>query len=159
MKTKKILLIVALSFTFLNSALMTSSFADETVSAPPVVAPAQPVSAASAVVSTNAASSSVSVPAQQQPSLMGMALPFVIMLTIMYFLMIRPQQKKSKEHQTLISQLKSGDEVITSSGIIGTVAGLSEKVVTLEVSKNVQLKILKSQVNQVVKGSIQELQA
>ena len=87
-----------------------------------------------------------------------MALPFVIMLGIMYFLMIRPQQKRMKEHQNLLSGLKTGDEVITSAGILGTIAGMSEKVVTLEVSKNVQLKVLKSQVNQVVKGPIQDLQ-
>ena len=54
--------------------------------------------------------------------------------------------------------LKNGDEVVTTAGIIGTIAGMSEKVVTLEVSKNVQLKVSKSQVNQVVKGTIQDLQ-
>ncbi len=91
--------------------------------------------------------------------MLGMALPFIIMLGIMYFLMIRPQQKRMKEHQNLLSGLKNGDEVITSAGILGTIAGMSEKVVTLEVSKNVQLKVLKSQVNQVVKGPIQDLQA
>ena len=74
-------------------------------------------------------------------------------------MMIRPQQKKMKEHQGLISALKDGDEVITSSGIIGTIQGMSDRVVTLEVAKNVQLKILKSQVNQVVKGPIQEIKA
>ncbi|NDG85711.1 MAG: preprotein translocase subunit YajC [Proteobacteria bacterium] len=96
--------------------------------------------------------------APQPGGMLGMALPFVIMLGIMYFLMIRPQQKRMKEHQNLLSGLKTGDEVITSAGILGTIAGMSEKVVTLEVSKNVQLKVLKSQVNQVVKGPIQDLQ-
>jgi preprotein translocase subunit YajC len=64
-----------------------------------------------------------------------------------------------KEHQGMISSLKDGDEVITSAGIIGTIQGMSDKVVTLEVAKNVQLKVLKSQVNTVVKGSITELKA
>jgi preprotein translocase subunit YajC len=90
--------------------------------------------------------------AAPQQSVMGMALPFVIMLAVMYFLMIRPQQKKMKEHQGMMNSLKDGDEVITSSGIIGTIQGMNDKVVTLEVSKNVQLKVLKSQVNQVLKG-------
>jgi preprotein translocase subunit YajC len=63
-----------------------------------------------------------------------------------------------KEHQSLLSNLKTGDEVITSAGILGTISGMSDKVVTLEVSKNVQLKVLKSQVNQVVKGPIKDLQ-
>ena len=113
-----------------------------------------PVQAA-ATATTDAATAA---PAAQQPSVFGM-LPFMlVMFGVMYFLMIRPQQKRMKEHQSLISGLKNGDEVVTSAGIIGTIAGMSEKVVTLEVSKNVQLKILKSQVNQVVKGPIQDIQ-
>lgn len=133
-------------------------------SAPTVVAPAQPAAAVSAPASPTAsgvastAQSAVGAQAPQQPGLMGMALPFLIMLGIMYFLMIRPQQKRMKEHQNLLSALKTGDEVITSAGILGTISGMSEKVVTLEVSKNVQLKVLKSQVNQVVKGQIKDLQ-
>ncbi|MBC7396299.1 MAG: preprotein translocase subunit YajC [Bdellovibrionales bacterium] len=90
---------------------------------------------------------------------MQLALPFIVMLGIMYFLMIRPQQKRMKEHQNIVTNLKTGDEVVTTSGIIGTIAGMSDKVVTLEVSKNVQLRILKSQVNQIVKGQIQDLPA
>jgi preprotein translocase subunit YajC len=140
------------------SLLLTSfsTFADEAVTAPQVVAPAQPVSAAAAAVPTSGDTGSTST--QAAPSLMGMAMPFLIMLAIMYFLMIRPQQKRMKEHQNLISGLKNGDEVVTTAGIIGTIAGMSEKVVTLEVSKNVQLKVLRSQVNQVVKGQIQDIQ-
>jgi preprotein translocase subunit YajC len=143
---------------FALCAFTTLSFADDQSSAPVVVAPAQP--AAVQAVNTNAATTtSAAAPAAPQQSLFGMALPFIIMLGVMYFLMIRPQQKKMKEHQGMISALKAGDEVITSSGIIGTIQGMTEKVVTLEVSKNVQIKILKSQVNQVVKGQIQELNA
>jgi len=108
---------------------------------------------------TTTASTGTAAAAPAQPSMMGMAMPFVIMLAVMYFLMIRPQQKKMKEHQGLMSGLKDGDEVITSSGILGTIQGMSDKVVTLEVAKNVQLKILKSQVNQVVKGPIQDIKA
>ena len=59
----------------------------------------------------------------------------------------------------MLSALKDGDEVITTSGIIGTIQGMNDKVVTLEVAKNVQFKILKSQVNQVVKGSIQDIKS
>ena len=129
-------------------------------SAPTVVAPAQPAPAAgsNATIPGGPAAQMAGAQAPQQPSLMGMALPFLIMLGIMYFLMIRPQQKRMKEHQSLLSNLKTGDEVITSAGILGTISGMSDKVVTLEVSKNVQLKILKSQVNQVVKGPIKDLQ-
>ena len=85
--------------------------------------------------------------------------PFILIFVVMYFLMIRPQSKKMKEHQTLMSSLKDGDEVVTSSGILGSIQGMSDKVVTLEVAKNVQIKVLRSQVNQVVKGPIQEIKA
>ena len=131
--------------------------ADDAVTAPNVVAPAQPAAAQN--TTTTAVAGTAPAATGQQPSMMGMAMPFVIMLGIMYFLMIRPQQKKAKEHQTLLSTLKAGDEVVTTSGIIGTIAGLNDKVVTIEVSKNVQMKVLKSQVNQIIKGSLQDLQA
>ncbi len=142
---------------FALCAFSSSSFAEEgAASAPVVVAPAQP--AAAQTVNAAAVSGTAQAAAPQQ-SMMGMALPFVIMLAVMYFLMIRPQQKKMKEHQGMMNALKDGDEVITSSGIIGTIQGMNDKVVTLEVSKNVQLKVLKSQVNQVVKGPIQDIRA
>ena len=149
---KKLLTILV----FALCAFTSSSFAQEgNASAPAVVAPAQPAGAQN--VNASVAVPATAQVAAPQQSLMGMALPFIIMLAVMYFLMIRPQQKKMKEHQGMMNALKDGDEVITSSGIIGTIQGMSDKVVTLEVSKNVQLKILKSQVNQVVKGPIQDI--
>lgn len=165
MKRKNNIMKSLLVLTFVLGALSTTSIvaaqegaqnaAQNAASAPNVVAPAQPVSAQTNATSASTGVTSEHATAQQpQPSLMGMAMPFLVMLAVMYFLMIRPQQKKAKEHQTMMSELKTGDEVVTSSGIIGTIAGMTEKVVTLEVSKNVQLKVLKNQVNQVVKGSI-----
>ncbi len=148
---------------FALCAFSSSSFAEDTsannnASAPAIVAPAQPASTQN-INTSSAAPATTQVAAAPQQSLMGMALPFVIMLAVMYFLMIRPQQKKMKEHQGMMSSLKDGDEVVTSSGILGTIQGMSEKVVTLEVAKNVQIKVLKSQVNQVVKGPIQDIRA
>lgn len=132
----------------------TSAFADD-VSAPTVVAPAQPAQATTSITTTaNTAGT-----APSQPSMFGMALPFVVMLGIMYFLMIRPQQKRMKQQQALLAGLKNGDEVVTTAGILGTISGMTDKVVTLEISKNVQMKVLKSQVNQVVKGPLQDIQA
>ena len=150
---KKIFTVMLLSLAVTQGS---ASFAQD-VSAPNVVAPAQPATsanvAATGVATTNTAA------APQQPSMLGMALPFVVVLAIVYFLMIRPQQKRMKQHQALLSELKNGDEVIMNSGIIGTISGMTDKVVNIEISKNVQMKVLKSQVNQVVKGSIQEIQA
>jgi preprotein translocase subunit YajC len=93
------------------------------------------------------------------PGMGSMLLPFAAMFAVVYFLMIRPQQKKMKEQTEMLGQLKQGDEVITTSGILGTVRGLTEKVVTLEIADDVKIKILKSQVSQVVKGQIKDLTA
>lgn len=92
--------------------------------------------------------------APQQPGIGGMIVPFIAMFAVMYFLMIRPQQKKAKEQQVLLNTLKHGDEVLTTSGILGKVTGITDKVVTLEVADNVRVKMLKSQVSQVVKGQL-----
>ena len=83
-----------------------------------------------------------------------MVLPFVLMFGVLYFLMIRPQQKKMKNHQKLLSEIKKGDEVLTNSGFLGKVTGMTEKVVTLELATNVRVKMMKNQVSQVVKGQV-----
>jgi preprotein translocase subunit YajC len=72
--------------------------------------------------------------------------PMIVVFVIFYFLLIRPQTKKAKQEQELIAKLGKGDEVYTKSGLIGTIYGLTEKVVTLEVSEGVKIKILKNQI-------------
>jgi preprotein translocase subunit YajC len=157
MKKTLILTLMIAVLSILSGATSFSSDASAPAAAPPVFAPGQSAPVQTEVVTSGGAQAAPAA-AAQQPSVFGM-LPFMgIMFVAMYFLMIRPQQKRVKEHQSLISGLKNGDEVVTTAGIIGTIAGMSEKVVTLEVSKNVQLKILKSQVNQVVKGQIKDIQ-
>jgi preprotein translocase subunit YajC len=152
-------LLSAFLFTTLSLSVLPVVHAEDAPSAPNVVAPAQPaaVQNTNPAVTTTTTSGAPATPVASASPL-GMALPFVVMLAVMYFLMIRPQQKRVKDQQALISSLKHGDEVVTSSGILGTIMGMSEKVVTLEVAKNVQLKILRSQVNQIVKGQIQDIQ-
>lgn len=129
--------------------------AQNEVSAPQVVAPGQPASAQTTSGTTAAVTTAA---APQQPSTMGFFVPMLGMLVLMYFFMIRPQQKRMKQQQELHKGLQNGDEVITNAGIIGTITGMSDKVVTLEIQKNVQMKVLRSQVNQVVKGQITEIQ-
>ena len=73
-------------------------------------------------------------------------LPLVIVFVIFYFLMIRPQKKKFEEEQALLSKLAKGDEVYTKSGFIGTIAGINDKIVDLEVSDGVRFKVLKGQI-------------
>lgn len=95
--------------------------------------------------------------AAQPPTLTGMLVPFAAMFAVIYFLMIRPQQKKMREQQSMLGGLKHGDDVVTTSGMLGKVTGITDKVVTLEIADNVRIKMLKSQVAQVVKGQIPEL--
>ena len=87
----------------------------------------------------------------EQPGVFGMLVPFLLMFGVIYFLMVRPQQKKMKEHQELIKSLKSGDQVVTNSGIIGQVADLTDKVATVEVAEKVKIRVLRNQIAQVLK--------
>jgi len=73
-------------------------------------------------------------------------IPLLLIFAVFYFLIIRPQQKKQKDQQAFLSQLKRGDMVITSSGIIGTIRTVSDKFVTLEVDNNVCIKLVKGQI-------------
>ena len=72
--------------------------------------------------------------------------PFILIFVVFYFLMIRPQKKRMEKEKTFLADLKKGDHVYTKSGMIGTIVGITEKVVDLEVTQGVKLKILKSQV-------------
>ncbi len=73
-------------------------------------------------------------------------IPFAFMMVVLYFLMIRPQAKKAKTHTEFLQKLKRGDEVVLASGILGTVEGLTDKFITLEIAPNVRIKVLRSQI-------------
>ena len=73
--------------------------------------------------------------------------PFIIIIGVFYFFLIRPQAKKQKETTEFLSGLKNGDLVITQSGILGRITGLTDVIATLEVDKEVHIKILRSQVS------------
>ncbi|MGE0633742.1 MAG: preprotein translocase subunit YajC [Pseudobdellovibrionaceae bacterium] len=81
-----------------------------------------------------------------QPSSIEMFLPFIFMIGIFYFLVIRPQGKRQKTHAKFLDELKRGDSVITTTGIFGKIEGLAEKVATLEIADGVRIKILKTQI-------------
>jgi len=72
--------------------------------------------------------------------------PFLLVILIFYFLLIRPQQKRQKEHRLMVESLGKGDKVITSGGIHGTVVGVKEDIVVVKVADNVKLEISKSAV-------------
>ena len=89
-----------------------------------------------------------------QSSLMGM-LPLVLMFVVLYFVMIRPQMKKAKEHKTMVDSLAKGDEVATAGGILGTVTKLADSFIHIEVANGVEVQLQRSAVVQVLpKGSI-----
>ncbi len=71
-------------------------------------------------------------------------IPLVFMFAIFYFLLIRPQQKKAKEHKALLESMKKGDNVITAGGVHGKITAVENDLVTLEVANNVNIKITKS---------------
>lgn len=68
-------------------------------------------------------------------------IPFVLIIVIFYFLLIRPQQKKAKEHQTFLANLQKGNAIVTSGGLHGKITGLTDTTVTLEIADNVRVKV------------------
>jgi preprotein translocase subunit YajC len=88
-------------------------------------------------------------------SLGSMLLPMLVIFGAFYFLLIRPQQKRQKAHTALVGELATGDEVLTSGGILGKVTAVSEHYATVKIADGVEIKIQKSTVSQVVpKGTI-----
>ena len=85
----------------------------------------------------------------QQGGLMAQLMPFILILFIVYFLMIRPQMKRQKEKQNMLESLQKGDKVVTSGGIHGTITGFKEKnsTVILTVDKHVKLTVSKSAIS------------
>ncbi|MCL0032297.1 preprotein translocase subunit YajC [Peptococcaceae bacterium] len=75
----------------------------------------------------------------------------VALFALLYFLFIRPQRKRQKEHQKMISELKVNDEVITAGGILGTIVRIKEDTVVLRLIDNVKIELLKTAITQVIK--------
>jgi preprotein translocase subunit YajC len=88
-------------------------------------------------------------------SSLGTLLPLVLMFVVLYFVMIRPQMKRQKEHRAMIEALAKGDEVATAGGLIGKVTRLGDNFIGLELTQGVEVQLQRSAVVQVLpKGSI-----
>lgn len=89
---------------------------------------------------------------QSKDGPMGMLVMFAMIFAVMYFLMIRPQSKKQKEHKTMLESMKQGDKVITAGGLYGTIAGIREKdgVIILKIADNVKIEIAKSSIARIL---------
>ena len=79
-------------------------------------------------------------------------LPLILIFVIMYFLMIRPQQKKLKEHKAMVTGLRRGDQVVTSGGLIGKVTRVDDQKseIEVEIAPNVRVRVVRSTISQVV---------
>jgi len=77
---------------------------------------------------------------------LGSFLPLILMFVVFYFLLIWPQQKKAKAHRAVLANLKKGDEVVTSGGFYGTITGITDTVVTLEIAEKVRIKVSRSSI-------------
>ena len=78
--------------------------------------------------------------------------PLLIVVAIFYVLVFRPQQQKAKEHQTMLSALSKGDEVLTAGGLYGRIHGLTEQDVTLEIAPNVRVRVQRARIEGKVSG-------
>ena len=81
-------------------------------------------------------------------------LPIILIFVVFYFLLIRPQQRRAKEHRNVLSNLKVGDQVLTSGGIYGRITGLRDDFVTVEISDKVRVKVNRGHVAGVVKADV-----
>jgi preprotein translocase subunit YajC len=83
----------------------------------------------------------------------------VLMFVVLYFLMIRPQMKRAKEHKAMIEALQKGDEVITAGGMLGRISKINENYASLEIAENVEIQVQRAAVQLVLpKGTIKNIQ-
>ena len=96
--------------------------------------------------------------AQAAPGAPNQFMPLLMVggfFVVFYFLLFRPQQKRAKEHQNLISKLAAGDEVVTGGGVLGKVTDVGDTFVTLEIAEGVRIKVQKNQITQLMpKGTL-----
>lgn len=88
--------------------------------------------------------------AGQQPNPIMSFVPLILMFVIFYFLLIRPQQKKQKEHRMMLENLKRGDRIITAGGIYGRIVEVRDDILTVELAKDVQVQLSRGSVAAVV---------
>ncbi len=109
------------------------------------------------VISPAVAGAVSSQPANQ-PSLMSFIVPMSIFLLIFYFLLIRPQSKRAKEHRAMQDALNKGDEIVTDGGLMGKIIDISDNALTVELADNIDVKVRRDSINSVLpKGTLKKL--
>ena len=87
---------------------------------------------------------------QQSGNPLGMLMPMLIIFAIFYFMMIRPQQRKDKERRKMIDEIKSGDRILFSGGIVGMVTNVKDQALSVKIAENVKIDIARGAVNRVL---------
>ena len=94
----------------------------------------------------------------EQPGILEALLPFIILFVIFYFLLIRPQQKRAKEHKQMVANISKGDEVVTNGGLLGKIVEVGDNFIELEVNENNKVKVQRQMIANVVpKGTLRSL--
>ena len=84
------------------------------------------------------------------PGLLGQLLPFVLIFVVFYFFLIRPQQKRAKQHKEMVAALSKGEEVVTNGGLLGKVTDVDDNFISLEISSGLTVKVQRQAVSQVM---------
>jgi len=85
-------------------------------------------------------------------------LPIILMFIVLYFLMIRPQMKRAKEHKTMIDALQKGDEVVAAGGVVGSVTKINDNYVSMRIAEGVEIRVQRSSVQLVLpKGTLKTI--
>jgi len=94
-------------------------------------------------------------PGQDLMGSLGTFAPIILIFGIMYFLMIRPQQRRAKEHRALVQQVKAGDKIVLSSGLLGTVTQVTdENEVKVEIADGVRVRVLRNAISEVITNKV-----
>ncbi|GAA6137613.1 preprotein translocase subunit YajC [Arenicella sp. 4NH20-0111] len=89
------------------------------------------------------------------PNTLTSLLPMVALFVVFYFLLIRPQQKRQKEHKNMVAGLAKGDEVVTMGGVLGKISAIDDNFITLEISKGVEIRVQRQSVQAMMpKGTV-----
>ena len=96
--------------------------------------------------------------AAQQPGMIEALLPFIILFVVFYFLLIRPQSKKAKEHKAMVEAVGKGDEVVTQGGLYGKITEVSDEYLQVSLADNVEVKVQRGAIASMLpKGTIKSL--
>ncbi len=90
------------------------------------------------------------------PSMMETLFPYLFLFVIFFFLILRPQQKRAQNQKTFLAGLKRGDSVLTSGGIMGTIEGLTDTFITLQIANGVKIKVLRSAIASAVSAELEK---